>query len=279
MRIRLELEPENGEVVVPVHYNYMVQGLIYRYIDPDLATWLHEQGFSAKGRPFKLFTFSRLFGAFRRAGDRLVYRGPLGLYIGSPIANFVESLAQNLVRVGSVPLGDGYLRLSSISVEMPPDVSEVLKVRALSPITVYSTVPMPDGRKLTYYYSPWEQPFSQQIATNLMKKYELIEGRLPDPAWTFEVKPWKVYKHNQVIVKYKGTVIKGWTGTYWLQGAPQLLEVALQTGLGSKNSQGFGMIEPVSDSTVPVDHRGKPARNGRYRPNTKGWEAKECSRQ
>jgi len=44
-------------------------------------------------------------------------------------------------------------------------------------------------------------------------------------------------------VKYKGTVIKGWMGIYRLKGAVSLLKMALDAGLGAKNSQGFGCVE------------------------------------
>ncbi|RKX92249.1 MAG: CRISPR-associated endoribonuclease Cas6, partial [Spirochaetes bacterium] len=42
-----------------------------------------------------------------------------------------------------------------------------------------------------------------------------------------------------------GTIIKGWTGTFVLNGNRKILKLAYYTGLGSKNSQGFGMFEVV----------------------------------
>jgi CRISPR-associated endoribonuclease Cas6 len=257
LRIKLELEPETGEVIVPLHYNHMVQACIYRHIDPDLAAWLHDRGYVDSGRPFKLFTFSRLMGNFRRVGDHLIFRGQLSLFVGSPLHNFVESLAQNLVRSGRLYLGDSHVRLSAVTVEMPPNLSDQLKVRALSPITVYSTLERGDGRKLTYYYSPWEEQFNQQIETNLKKKYQIIEGIPPDPCWRLSLTPIRVGKQDQVIVVYKGTVIKGWTGIYLLQGSPQLMDVALQAGVGSKNSQGFGMVEALHPSDGSVGFASK----------------------
>jgi len=37
--------------------------------------------------------------------------------------------------------------------------------------------------------------------------------------------------------------IKAWLGTYQIHGKPELISLAYDTGLGSKNSQGFGMFE------------------------------------
>ena len=47
------------------------------------------------------------------------------------------------------------------------------------------------------------------------------------------------------ITRYKDTIIKGWLGEYYLNGDPELLRVALDAGLGAKNSQGYGCCELV----------------------------------
>jgi len=45
---------------------------------------------------------------------------------------------------------------------------------------------------------------------------------------------------------YKNFLIKGWMGTFRLQGLKKALKLAYDAGLGSKNSQGFGMFEVIS---------------------------------
>ncbi|GEA16514.1 hypothetical protein E308F_27600 [Moorella sp. E308F] len=47
------------------------------------------------------------------------------------------------------------------------------------------------------------------------------------------------------VVYYKDTVIKGWLGKYMLTGDLQLIRLVFSVGIGAKNSQGFGMLEPV----------------------------------
>jgi hypothetical protein len=42
-------------------------------------------------------------------------------------------------------------------------------------------------------------------------------------------------------------LIKAWEGVYELKGKPELLDVAYNTGLGAKNSQGLGCFEVVVD--------------------------------
>ena len=63
MHITMQFKPE-GEFVLPLHYNHIIQGMIYKAINTQLAIFLHNKGFQNKGRSFKLFTFSRLNGRY-----------------------------------------------------------------------------------------------------------------------------------------------------------------------------------------------------------------------
>jgi CRISPR-associated endoribonuclease Cas6 len=54
-----------------------------------------------------------------------------------------------------------------------------------------------------------------------------------------------VGKQDLRILKYRETVIKAWTGIYELDLPEPFFLLAYESGLGSKNSQGFGMVEAV----------------------------------
>jgi len=47
------------------------------------------------------------------------------------------------------------------------------------------------------------------------------------------------------MIKYKNVYVKGWMGIYDVETTPELLELAYYTGLGAKNSQGFGCFEII----------------------------------
>ena len=64
----LRLESSSDNITLPVHYNHLIQAMIYQSLDDALAHWLHEEGFQCGKRRFKLFTFSRLL-------SRRVYLG------------------------------------------------------------------------------------------------------------------------------------------------------------------------------------------------------------
>jgi CRISPR-associated endoribonuclease Cas6 len=53
-----------GPVSLPLYYQHLLQGVVYRSLENEqLAAFLHDKGFRQGKRSFKLFTFSRLFGA------------------------------------------------------------------------------------------------------------------------------------------------------------------------------------------------------------------------
>ncbi len=112
-------------------------------------------------------------------------------------------------------------------------------VAAMSPITVYSTLTSYENVKKTYYYNPAEKEFPNNIRKNLINKYHSFYDKLPDND-EFNVRPIDRYKER--IVNYKNFIIKGYTGKFEIEGSKELMEMAFCTGLGSKNSQGFGNI-------------------------------------
>jgi CRISPR-associated endoribonuclease Cas6 len=58
----------------------------------------------------------------------------------------------------------------------------------------------------------------------------------------------RVEDRDQKVTYYKKTVIKGWMGDYELSGDPALLQIALDAGLGAKNSQGYGCCELLGEA-------------------------------
>ena len=59
IHIDIKLTTDNDEIVLPIHYNYIVQSAIYNSISDELADFLHNTGYSTEKRTFKLFLFHR----------------------------------------------------------------------------------------------------------------------------------------------------------------------------------------------------------------------------
>ena len=53
----------------------------------------------------------------------------------------------------------------------------------------------------------------------------------------------KITAKDKFVTRYKNFYISGWFSEYRLEGNRKHLDFLYQAGLGSKNSQGFGMYE------------------------------------
>ncbi|MEO0190260.1 MAG: CRISPR-associated endoribonuclease Cas6 [candidate division WOR-3 bacterium] len=248
MRIKITIEPINREgIILPRHYNYLIQGFIYKSLKKQIATKVHDQGFLYEKRAFRLFTFSRLFGTFENADNSIIYKKNCILYVASPLTKILESFANSLAKKGKIKIGNNYLQVCAIEVLFAKEYNSLIYVRTLSPITVYSTLLTKDGQKKTYYYTPFEDEFGRQIRDNLLKKYAIININNKECVnLDFNILPHIVSKKNEHIIFYKDTVIKAWSGIYKMEGSKELLNIAFDCGIGAKNSQGFGMIEEYS---------------------------------
>jgi len=251
MRIRITAWVPSGGVDVPVHYNWYLQSYIYNTISQPLSSILHNIGFSYRKRKFKFFTFSRLIGRIRVSNSTALIKPPtVSFLVSSPLEEFLKDLSNRILRRGDLSIGKTILRIESIDFLEDPELDSPLKIRTLSPITVYSTLMKPEGSKKTYYYSPFEKEFSQMITENAMKKHYLLTGWHADGDLYLE--PLRV---REVILRFKGNFVKGWDGTFILRGSRRLIRTVYDTGLGSKNSQGFGMFEVMDDDRIDKEDR------------------------
>jgi len=174
MRISIGFNFE-GTLVLPVQYNEIIQGFIYRNLDESLANWLHNHGIIYEKRRFKFFTFSRLMGKYRIRKDGMIeFSPPVELQIASINERMIESLVENLLKREYHELSSNICQLIKIEVKKTPEYSKRKIVRALSPITIYSTFTTKNGRRKTYYYSPFEADWEKQIVMNLVRKAKAL---------------------------------------------------------------------------------------------------------
>lgn len=241
MHIILELSCEKP-VILPIHYNHIIQGFVYNTIDEKLSEFLHDKGYG-KGRVFKLFCFSNLSGKpdTKSISEKIIFNGRVMLEISSAVDEFCESFANGLFKK-TIMLGSNYMDVSSIKIDRQHVNSTEVCFKTLSPVVAYSTLIKGDGRKFTCYFQPGEEDFRRIVEDNLRKKYKAFTG-LDAPKGEFTVKPLEQPRLH--IVKYKDFVIKGYTGRLKVSGPQELLQMAADAGLGSKSSQGFGCVRVV----------------------------------
>lgn len=239
MHIRINFVSEK-DIILPIHYNHLLQGFIYSNIDNELAEFLHNHGYIYKGRSFKLFTFSNILNRGHKVNNTFNFKKNINLIISSPIEEFCKSLANSMIKNNELLLGENIVRVEHIQIENQIISKEEIVVCTLSPIVVYSTLYKPDGSKYTCYFSPGEPDFERIISENLIKKYKSFNNNDEIFEEQISIKPIGRFKQNLII--YKDFIIKGVSGKFILKGDRRLLQIGVDTGIGSKNSQGLGCI-------------------------------------
>lgn len=257
MRIRLVLSALTPQARLPLNYNYFLASLIYRLLrcsSHDYSTFLHDEGYRAGAKRFKLFTYSQLlFERFRLEPPHVVALSPrVEWQISSPVEEFVEHLARGLLQEGELVIAGVPFHVEWVETLPRPEFQGQMKFTCLSPIVV--SRPVDCGGKLRAHYYRYDEPgLSEAVRANLLEKFRLIHGHLPatsDLTITFDGsyirrKKGKVYK----LIDFKGTKIKGILAPFTAKGSPELMEVGYEAGFGEKNSMGFGMVEVVSSGT------------------------------
>lgn len=224
---------------LPVNYSHILQAVIYRSLDilPDYSRFLHEGGFTRGQRQYKMFQFSQLTGEYKIQNKQITFYSNVSFEVRSPepllIRLLGESMWTNGIIFGNNLYTDIQVELYDYTVE-----EEQIMIRMQSPLTVYSTNSETNS---VQYYSPEETRFYELISDNFFRKYQAYYGVTPNSEIQMEIYGKKQPK--KFVTRYKGSYITGWYGIYKLFGKRKYLDFLYQTGIGGKNSQGFGMFE------------------------------------
>ena len=264
MRLRLSMRVASPDCAITLNYSYYLSTAIYRWIEassPEYAQFLHDEGFRSEGtlRRFKHFCFSQLNVPNRRITDgRLQILSPtVDWYVSMP----VEQSLQHLV-VGMFEKREFYIereenRFTVEQVETLPEPKweRRMKFRLLSPLTV-STTHERNGRVLPEYLLANDERLADLIRQNILNKYRSLYDHEPDDTdfcCTLDEKfiahrggPEKISK---LITIKQGredeTKVRGFMCPLTIEGNPTLIALAYESGLGEKNSLGFGMLEAM----------------------------------
>lgn len=241
MRLEVILNSEE-EIVIPIAYNYYVQSLIYNLIsNEEYADFLHNKGYRAFNRKFKLFSFSKIEGdfIFDKESKMLTYfKKEIKITITSPNEDFIKYILETLFLCDELLLCKNRLKVQNVKIKEDIHIKDNLKVYTLSPIVVSST--LASGQ--TVYYSPLDHCFSERIKQNILKKYSAFKGKEEENI-NFNVKLINRNKVRKRVSKYKGIMINGYMCELELSGDVEILKFAYDACLGEKNSQGFGVLE------------------------------------
>lgn len=230
------------EILLPVQYNHIMQAALLSWLgEPQYTSFLHDKGYAQGKRTLKLYTFSNLKGQYRFYAEskKIGFWGEISFFCSFCEEQGDMLLKQNVDR--QKPLRLGEKRLAFLKCDKIMERYEDCVVETASPITIHSTVDLPNGKKRTYYYEPQEIEFSEMIRQNLLRKYRAFYEREPESG-AFEIKCIPGEQYRQASIYYQRFVIKGWHGRFIISGSEEMIRMALLSGLGARNGIGCGLV-------------------------------------
>jgi CRISPR-associated endoribonuclease Cas6 len=168
----------------------------------------------------------------------------ISFYISSSVDWILEQIAKNFVTGEEFYLNQNRLFLKSIAILQNINFNNEVQIKTINPIAMRST-----DDKGKYKLCKPDEKFSELINKNLQKKWFVFKGK--NCLFNLKIVPIAVKKS---VVWYgnrdKGCVVEGWKGIFYLKGEPEFLKFAYDTGLGERNSMGFGMWEMVKKEVL-----------------------------
>ena len=210
------------------------------------ARWLYSVYFDNSGHVVvKPYTFAVLFSRPKFTNGKVEFKrldfifSSNDLFLSTAVYNWLVTHSKAFPLLGSV------LSISKIKAQKVPKVSsQVIEVQSLSPVLVRS------HENENHYLVPecenhqGDDHFQEALRFNVKQVVKAVEPDLLHSVDSLHLEPVSCkftvvkYAKNDNMLKFPG-----FRGKFKLFGTPELLNLLLQVGIGSRRSQGFGMIE------------------------------------
>jgi CRISPR-associated endoribonuclease Cas6 len=257
MRFKITFTRTGKQRMLPMDYQYYLSAWIYKVIgnaDVEFSRFLHTEGYTTGNKRFKLFNYSPLnFGRPTLWKEKALFElatDQLSLTVSFHLAEAAEKFIIGLFNNQQVYVGDRFngLDLVVTQVERLPDheIMTTMNYRAVSPIVVSLKN---EDSKYAQYLSPADVEYTDLIRKNLWTKYSSIPiaTTLPEePA--FQFKPKGEPKSKLVTIKPytpEQSKVRGFVFDFSLSCPVEIHRLILATGIGEKNSMGFGWVEII----------------------------------
>ncbi len=242
MQFKITVEGKN--IILPISYHSILQALVYHILSDNssYASFLHDQGYLSDSKVFKLFTFSLLYGKYEIKNKQIIFKEGCYFYVASPSDMFCNIFYDSVVCNNNIRLGNNSVIITEIE-SIPTIVnSNHVIIEALSPICE-SKVPK-DNNKKTVFINPNEAEFNYLLNINFASKYKAFYKKNPESA--IYLIPINFNEKDKYVTKFDNRIfITAWKGKYELIARAEYISFLLNAGLGSRNSQGFGMFKII----------------------------------
>lgn len=236
MRIRIELGLKGKRL--SRSYQSKIQGLIYQMLEYSEKTQnLHNEGHRIENRPFRLFVFSDLFGdkEIDKSKDIILFHSDAYFEVAAAIDDVVYEMIRYLQKHSKVLFGNQLIDILRFDLIQNPFYSGLrdFNFYSISPVTVYQT-----ENKRTVYLEPSSEEYKTSILRNIARKYQVVYQS------ELELLPEIIIHSTEPVSRhFRKQFIQG----YHLHASfeninYQVFNLVMNTGIGSKNSIGFGML-------------------------------------
>lgn len=234
MRFRLDFTTENN--IIPVDY----RRIILSYIKNSLRKYdekIFNQYYHANDPIHKDFTFSVNFGKCKFVENKIIMQdNDLSLYYSTSdylLGTYLfASFREQVNKIFKIK--NNTITLKKIIFFKSKDIiSDVIDFKIVSPLLIRDH--KEDNKD--YYYSFDDEEYKDILINNLKYRLKDIPEKLINE---IEFLPQKI---KTVLVKNYGVILKGNIGFIKINAHPKILEYIYNSGLGAKNSMGFGMLE------------------------------------
>lgn len=224
---------KTNNLIIPINYHYQVQSLIYRILKNGGCPELHDKTESNKN--FKFFTFSLLSGG-NYCDKKLIFKNHLNLTVRIIDDNICKAFENGIKE--ELILFNQKIEIKSIDINKFNFNSNKYLIKMISPINVDRTVD-----NIRIFYSPTNIKFKELINQNLKDKYYSYYKEELNENISIEA----VGNNKKYVTLYKrpNMYITGYTGFYIIECNPKSIELLYYSGIGARNSCGFGCFDIV----------------------------------
>ncbi len=248
----------NVPLTLPISYHHILQAVIYNLMgDANGNAILHDGGEAYGKRNYKLFVFGLLEGLYKIENKKITFFDNVSFEVRAFDENIIKTIEDNVLKNG-IRFDNIKYDLVECSRRNTRIINDRLLIKMISPVCVYKTL---FDSNHTNYLNPFSPDFSSEINNNFLRKY-IAAGKVPaelsvempselstelrseaSDKELITISPFKVSSRDKYLTNYKNTIIEAYRGIYELSGRPEYLDFLYDTGIGSKNSQGFGMFK------------------------------------
>ncbi len=224
-------------LTLPVHYNAILQGIIYNASDSINHSYtkkIHDEGKSKNGvNKFKYFCFSKIKGKYIFENHKITFLESLYFEIRSADAYFLHLVYEGFQKNGISFYNNNFkpiLKLEDCIIQ-----TKEIYIKMLSPIVALK--PALNNKK--DYLTPYDTEFIPYLLQNYQNKYyDFYQNTAPQ----LDIEVLDVSYRDKLVTTFNGTYLTAWYGIYALKSTPEALTFLYNCGLGSKNAQGFGLF-------------------------------------